>query len=303
MSDLCIYKNSEPPLRDLRDLMTYPFVAIQKGRTTPIEFKTKGISIKVTGCPDIGIATIWDFDFFIAACSFLNDADQSQPLTNLISFRPTAVLECMGKKRTSDSKGQRYGGGHYQRLGASIRRLASTQVHINEEYSNASGLQTAFTFISWYRIPTSQGRPSPNAMWSVEIPKFVPEIVGGKKAILAVHPGYFTLKSSLAKGLYRIARKSVPEASGFFQWRIDTLKARLGATSSLPEFMRRLREIAKSDSLPEYSIRLLEKEPHPSLIFEVNRSKAPRPKRGTYHPSRSQVLASLTYAGTGTDDE
>ena len=66
----------EPPLRDNRDVMAYPFLSLQKGRRKPINFTsddgTKHVHINAPD--DTGIATIWDWDLIVYATAHINDA-------------------------------------------------------------------------------------------------------------------------------------------------------------------------------------------------------------------------------------
>ena len=54
----------DPPLRDSRDVMEYPFLSIQKGRRRPIEFTSadKRVQLHISAPEAFGIATIWDWD-------------------------------------------------------------------------------------------------------------------------------------------------------------------------------------------------------------------------------------------------
>jgi plasmid replication initiation protein len=52
--------------RDSQDLMAFPFFSLAKSRrTAPIDFRAGGITIRVEGTQEHGIATIWDADVLI----------------------------------------------------------------------------------------------------------------------------------------------------------------------------------------------------------------------------------------------
>ena len=56
--------------RDSQDLMAHPFFSLSKSRrTTPIDFRTAGVTVRVEGTQEYGIATIWDADILIWAAS------------------------------------------------------------------------------------------------------------------------------------------------------------------------------------------------------------------------------------------
>ena len=60
--DMFVVSAVDPPWRDNRDAMEYPFLALQKRRTKPIEFRKSGLSLEVHAPVKFGIATIWDWD-------------------------------------------------------------------------------------------------------------------------------------------------------------------------------------------------------------------------------------------------
>jgi plasmid replication initiation protein len=63
----------DPPLRDNRDAMDFPFLSLQKKRRKPIEFNRNGVQISVAADVRASIATTWDWDLTIFAASHLND--------------------------------------------------------------------------------------------------------------------------------------------------------------------------------------------------------------------------------------
>ncbi|MFF6496762.1 replication initiator protein A, partial [Pseudomonas aeruginosa] len=61
--------------RDSQDLMAFPFFSLAKSRrTAPIDFRAGGITIRVEGTQEHGIATIWDADLLIWAASQIVEA-------------------------------------------------------------------------------------------------------------------------------------------------------------------------------------------------------------------------------------
>ncbi len=91
----------DPPLRDNRDVMEYPFLSLQKRRTKPIEYRHNNVHISVDSDRRFSIATIWDWDVVIFAASHLNDAiERGQPVSSRIRFVPYEALRricCVGR--------------------------------------------------------------------------------------------------------------------------------------------------------------------------------------------------------------
>ena len=140
----------DPPIRDYRDCMIYPFVSLQKNRTEPIEFsgRTKGgqVYVKVQALSGFYVASIWDWDFLLGVTAHLNDAvERKLPTSNEISFAPHTVLTTM-KRGTS--------GREYQNLAHTIRRLHATHVFTNiRDFDQPSGEEGGFNWITSFRIP------------------------------------------------------------------------------------------------------------------------------------------------------
>src|SRR5512144_652090 len=92
--DLFTVTAIDPPWRDNRDAMGYPFLALQKRRTTSIEYEQDGVSIGVYTHPKFGIATIWDWDVMIFAASHINEAIESRrKISSRITFAPHDCLK------------------------------------------------------------------------------------------------------------------------------------------------------------------------------------------------------------------
>lgn len=72
--DMFTVTTLDPPLRDNRDAMEYPFLSLQKGPTKSIEFRTANIALEVNAPEKYGLANIWDWDLIIFAASHLNEA-------------------------------------------------------------------------------------------------------------------------------------------------------------------------------------------------------------------------------------
>src|SRR5690606_24019161 len=87
--------------RDSQDLMAYPFFSLSKSRrTAPIDFHTGGVTVRVEGTAEHGIATIWDADLLIWAAS----TTTSVPMVRSHSSRSrasTATVIAAGRRSGS----------------------------------------------------------------------------------------------------------------------------------------------------------------------------------------------------------
>jgi plasmid replication initiation protein len=88
----------DPPWRDNRDAMEYPFLALQKRRTKPIFFRKNGLSLSVAADSRFSIATVWDWDLIIFAASHLNEAiEDGRKLSPRVQFVPYDCLRQIGR--------------------------------------------------------------------------------------------------------------------------------------------------------------------------------------------------------------
>lgn len=283
--DMLTVSAFEPPLRDNRDVMEFPFLSLQKKRVVPIEFQGPKVSIEVHSPAKFGIATIWDWDLVIFAASHLNDAiENSGTASPNIRFAPHDALRQM-RRGTS--------GRHYAELANAIRRLRMTTVITNIRFDDEAGEERPFSWLSNYAIPKKyalssmtpenpNGEADPSRPWEIELPPWLYKAVLRQREILAVHPDYFDLTGGVERWLYRLARKAVPDKADFpgISFRMETLFARSGLSGRLRQFRAKLEEIAEKQTLPEYDVVISRSGPHELVTLIRNRAKPGRLPRG-----------------------
>lgn len=251
----------DPPLRDSRDVMEFPFLSIQKGRRKPIEFISpdKRVQLHISAPEAFGIATIWDWDLVIYLIANLNDAlENGHEAHKWVQFAPYDALRYMGRGT---------GGKDYRELVQAIRRLSTTNIITNIRQDDTHGMEGRLQWITDYRIPKryrnnqfltnlDDGEADAAKPWAVEVSSWIFQSVIRRKEILAVHPDYFQLTGGLERWLYRLARKAVPDRSvdAAINFRMETLYKRSGSTRPLRNFAGDIRKIAERQGLPEYGV-------------------------------------------------
>lgn len=280
----------DPPLRDNRDVMEYPFLSLQKKRLKPIEYRTKDISIEVHAPVKFGLATIWDWDLIIFAASHLNDAiEDGREVSPRIRFVPYDALRQMERST---------GGQNYKELAEAIRRLRMTTVITNIRYDDEAGEERPFSWLASYTLPkrytrggvmtpeNPDGEPDPSRPWEIELPPWLYNAILRRRDILAVHPGYFALTGGIERWLYRLARKAVPDKADFpgISFRMETLFDRSGLSGRLRKFRAKLEEIGEKQLLPEYDVIINRDGPHELVTLIRNRTKPGRMPRGIAAP-------------------
>ncbi|TCO07167.1 replication initiator protein A [Camelimonas lactis] len=283
--DLFAVHTIDPPLRDARDVMEFPFLSLQKGRTKPIEFSSKNVAISVAADIRTSIATVWDWDIIIFAASHLNQGiEQGLQPSPRLSFTPHDCLRQIGRGT---------GGKDYRDLAQAIRRLRLTNVITNLRMDDTDGGEGAFSWLVNYWIPKryqsgvltpsdNGGSPDPTRPWEIELPPWIYNSILRRREILAVHPDYFQLTGGLERWLYRLARKSVPDQSSVpaIPFLMQTLHNRSGSTRKLSQFAFDIRKLSQENALPEYGLRIDRDGKNELVTFYRDHGKPRRPPRG-----------------------
>jgi len=275
----------DPPWRDNRDAMDYPFLSLQKNRTKAIEYRRNGIHISVDSDRRFSIATIWDWDLIIFAGSHLNDAIEAglEPSPR-IRFVPYDCLRQVGRST---------GGQNYKELANAARRLTATLVITNVRSEDQLGEEGGFHWLSGFKIPKKytrshltpdapDGEPDPARPWEIELAPWLYNAILRRKDILAVHPDYFQLTGGLERWLYRLARKAVPDKAEVpaIPFRMETLYERSGVIEPKRNFARRIRKLADTQPLPEYGVRIDREGKHELVTLYRDHGKPCRLPRG-----------------------
>lgn len=295
--DLFTITAVDPPWRDNKDAMGYPFLALQKRRTTPITYSDGNVWLSVGADSRFSIATIWDWDVMIFAASHLNEAIESRrKISPEVSFVPHDCLKQIGRGTS---------GRDYQHLADAIRRLHATMVmtDIREADQPERGKERGFHWLHSYSLPKKYGRrvytttdnithitpgepegePDPAQPWQIELPPWLYNAIVRQGDILAVHPDYFQLTGGIERWLYRLARKAVPDKAEppAIRFKMETLYARSGVTGTLNRFAFRIRKIAEAQPLPEYGVQVEYRKGQRELVTLYRDPEKPcRPPRG-----------------------
>lgn len=257
--DLFVALIGDVPLRDEREAMSVPLVAISKNKRTRIEWEgPSGQRVLVTAPEDTGIATIWDYDVLLWAVSQINEAvNAGLAVSPRIEFSPYNLLTAVGR----DTGGKGYG-----ELKAALHRLGSTSVAY-ESPALKSKRRTLgrFNLLSAFQIEETHGGQAKGA-W-LELPLWLFEAVTQDRDVLAISPRYFDLTSGLDRFLYRLARRHAGKQAGWI-FTFRDLHTRSGSAQPYGQFARDLRKAVTRNTLPEYSMREIEGANGPSLAFD-----------------------------------
>ena len=250
---------ADPPWRDNRDAMEYPFLSLQKKRTG--RSSTPGNGVSSASAPT-------------AASPRHHLGLGSHHLRRLAPERVhRGRTAAVSPHRLRPLRLPPAAPPAYRRQGLPrARRCRPPAVRDDGDHEHPHGgrwRERPFRWLTDYWIPKKydrgvltpadhDGDPDPLRPWEIELPPWLYNAILRQRDILAVHPDYFRLTGGLERWLYRLARKAVPEQAEppTIIFRMDTLRRQSGTTRELKKFAFDIRKIADAQPLPEYGLRI-----------------------------------------------
>ena len=230
--------------RDAQDLMAYPFFSLAKThRTTPIDFRTHDVTIRVEAVPEHGMATIWDADVLIWAASQIVEArDAGLRTSRLMAATPREILTFTGRGTSARD---------YHRLKAALDRLQSTTVATSLRQPSERRMHR----FSWINEWTERTDAHGNADGiEIIVPDWFYRAVLDDALVLTIDPAYFSLTGGLERWLYRLVRKHAGQQRGGWRFDFRHLYAKSASLSPFKRFAFELREIVRRQPLPGYRL-------------------------------------------------
>lgn len=228
--------------RDSQDLMAFPFFSLAKSRRkAPIDFRAGGITIRVEGTQEHGIATIWDADILIWAASQIVEArDAGIPTSRLMQVRPYEILRFIGRGTSLRD---------YQRLKAALDRLQSTTVATSIRETTGRRLHRFSWINEWKELADASGTPL-----GIELilPDWFYAGVVDAALVLTIDPTYFRLTGGIERWLYRLVRKHGGRQEHGWQFDFQHLYRKSGSVARFYDFAADLRALVARQSLPGY---------------------------------------------------
>ena len=229
--------------RDSQDLMAFPFFSLAKSRrVAPIDFRAGGVTIRVEGTQEHGIATIWDADLLIWAASQIVEArDAGLHPSRWIRTTPYEILRFIGRGTSLND---------YQRLKAALDRLQSTTVATSIRETTGRRLHRFSWVNEWRELADGSGTPL-----GIELilPDWFYAGVLDAALVLTIDPAYFRLKGGIERWLYRLVRKHGGRQEHGWQFDFRHLYRKSGSAARFSDFAYDLRALVARQSLPATS--------------------------------------------------
>ena len=228
--------------RDAQDLMAFPFFSLAKTRrTAPIDFHSGGVTVRVEGTLEHGLATIWDADILIWAASQIVEArDAGIRTSRLMRATPYEILGFIGRGTSLRD---------YQRLKAALDRLQSTSIATSIRETTGRRLHRFSWINEWKERAGRDGRPL-----GIELilPDWFYAGVLDEALVLTIDPAYFQLTGGIERWLYRIVRKHGGHQRSGWAFSFRHLYLKSGSMARFSDFALDIRRLAARQALPGY---------------------------------------------------
>ena len=242
--------------RDAQDLMAYPFFSLAKSRRiAPIDFRSGGVTVRVEGTAEHGIATIWDADILIWAASQIVEArDAGIRSSRRMQATPYEILRFIGRGTSLHD---------YQRLKAALDRLQSTSVATSIRETTGRRLHRFSWINEWKERADSKGVP---LGLELILPDWFYAGVLDEALVLTIDPAYFKLTGGIERWLYRLVRKHGGKQPGGWQFDFPHLHRKSGSSARFSDFAYDLRALVARQSLPGYTLSIERLPGEPEIL-------------------------------------
>lgn len=250
-------------IRDVIDLMEFPFVALSKNRTNPIVYESsdKTQKVVISGHRGHFIASIYDWDIILVVAGkiqeIINEGSNIPP--RKITIPRHELLRTLhkydGKKQQKD-------------LEKSLDRLKLTGISTtvnNKDYRHRAG----FGFIDrWGYIERKNNREMRNI--HITLSDWLYELCCFQGGLLKSDVSYFDITSGLKKFLYRTARKHAGTNKDGWKFTVENLYTKSGSEGSFKLFKSKLKKAVVENDIPEYSMEWID-DKKPFIIFKKSK--------------------------------
>lgn len=243
---LTIYGDAN--LKVIQDIMIYPYFNLSKKKKIEIrtfmikDFRENIFNIEVIPDPELGMATIYDYDIILYLISHISKAfENNSQIYKIIRIHRHHLLKSIRRHITGKS---------YQDLNSSIARLQKTSIKI-ELFKHTKGKTINYKEFS---LIEKNNYISATGELEIHICDWILDFVR-KKRLLTISPDYFDLTSPLARKLYLIFRKHAGnQPTGYFI-SYESLYIKSGSESNKYQFKHCIQNfINEKNNLPEYSL-------------------------------------------------
>lgn len=244
-------------IRGERSLMAFPFFALAKNAwMKPLTYQTNTVTIEVRPSAS-GVATIYDKEIVLYIASLMSaKIEIGETVTQDFIFTAHDLFTVTGANHSARS---------YGRLSEALERLQGTQIKTNIE-AGGEGEEGFFSWLSEAKLHYSRTRGGERRLKAVKVRlcDWLFRAILLDRHVLDYAAAYFQL-GPIERRIYEVARSSGEER---LETDLATFRLQIGYQNPLANFRNSLKQIAASDSIPDYRLELIEQA--------IDESEAPR---------------------------
>jgi plasmid replication initiation protein len=239
-------------IRGERSLMAFPFFALSKNAwMKPLTYATPTVSIEVR--PSMrGVATIYDKEIVLYIASLMaSKLDQGSAVEQDFTFTAHDLFSVTGSNHSARS---------YVRLADALERLQGTQIRTNIE-AGGEGEEGFFSWLSEARLQYARSGKGEKRLKAVKVRlcDWLFRAILRDRQVLDYAATYFQL-GPIERRIYEVARSTCVDGEKL-EIDIRTFRLQIGFQNQLSNFRTAMRQIAEENSIPDYSLELVEEEP------------------------------------------
>lgn len=238
-------------IRGERSLMAFPFFALSKNAwMKPLTYATPTVSIEVR--PSMrGVATIYDKEIVLYIASLMaSKLDQGGTVAQDFTFTAHDLFSVTGANHSARS---------YARLADALERLQGTQIRTNIE-AGGEGEEGFFSWLSEARLQYARSGKGEKRLKAVKVRlcDWLFRAILRDGQVLDYATTYFQL-GPIERRIYEVARSTCVDGEDL-EIDIQTFRLQIGFQNQLSNFRTAMRQIAEENSIPDYSIELVEEK-------------------------------------------
>lgn len=257
-------------IRGERSLMAFPFFALAKSAwMKPLSYHHGPVSIEVRPSSN-GVATIYDKEIVLYIASLMAaKLEAGDNVEQDFVFTAHDLFSVTGSNHSARS---------YQRLSEALERLQGTQIKTNIE-AGGEGEEGFFSWLSEARLHYSKTRTGEKRLKAVKVRlcDWLYRAILRDRQVLDYAAAYFQL-GPIERRIYEVARATSPDSSdGRLEVDLATFRLQIGYQNPLANFRAALKQIAGTDTIPDYDLALVEGEAPPEGTVSRGRGRKAAP--------------------------
>jgi plasmid replication initiation protein len=253
-------------IRGERSLMAFPFFALSKvAWMKPLTYEHGPVSIEVRPSAS-GVATIYDKEIVLYIASLMAaKIEAGEDVAQDFVFTAHDLFTVTGSNHSARS---------YGRLSEALERLQGTQIKTNIE-AGGEGEEGFFSWLSEARLHYSKTKTGERRLKAVKVRlcDWLHRAILRDRQVLDYAAAYFQL-GPIERRIYEVARATTGGFAGDgggnagedrLEVDLATFRLQIGYQNPLANFRAALKQIAGTDTIPDYDLQLVETDEEPGV--------------------------------------